>query len=69
MADLTEGVDAGVGAARAMHDNSFLGDFASGGVNFTLDSREPGLELPAVEVGAIVGDCEFDVSHLFSTTR
>jgi hypothetical protein len=69
MADLTEGVDAGVGAAGAMHDNSLLRNFARGGIDFALNRREAGLELPAVEVGAIVSDGEFDVSHLFGTTR
>ena len=63
MANLTEGVDAGVGAARAVHDDSFLGDFARGGVNFALDRWEAGLELPTVEVSSLVGDGEFDVSH------
>jgi hypothetical protein len=62
-------VDAGVCAAGAVNNNSLLRNFARGGVNFALDRWEAGLELPAVEVGAIVGDCEFDVSHLLGTTR
>ena len=69
MADLTERVDACVGAARAVHNNSLLGDFSRGVVNFALNRREAGLELPTVEVRAVVGDCELDVAHLFGTTR
>ena len=47
MADLTERVDACVGAAGAVHNNSLLGDFSRGGIDFALNRREAGLELPA----------------------
>jgi hypothetical protein len=34
-----------------------------------LNRREAGLELPAVEVRAVVRDGEFDIAHLLGTTR
>jgi hypothetical protein len=52
-----------------VHNNSLLGDFSRGVVNFALNRREAGLELPTVEVRAVVGDGELDVAHLFGTTR
>ena len=69
MRSLAEGVDASVGATGAMYDDSFLRDFASGSVECALNCRETRLKLPAVEVGSVVGDREFDISHLFGTTR
>ena len=69
MADLTERVDACVGPARAVHTNSLLRDFACGSVDLGWNRRGAGLELPTVEVRAVVGDCELDVAHLFGTTR
>jgi hypothetical protein len=34
-----------------------------------LNRREAGLELPTVEVRAVVRDREFYIAHLFGTTR
>jgi hypothetical protein len=34
-----------------------------------LNRGEAGLELPTVEVRAVVSDCELDVAHLLGTTR
>ena len=56
MRDLAERVDAGVGAAGAVDGDRFLGDLADGVVEGALDRWQAGLELPAVEVGAVVGD-------------
>ena len=53
--DLAEGVDARVGAARAVQNEAFLGDAAQNVYDFTLDGRFVRLDLPAVEVGAVVG--------------
>ena len=63
MRDLAEGVDSGVGAAGAVDGDALLGDFLEGVFEGALDGGDFGLELPAVEVGAVVGDGEFDVLH------
>jgi hypothetical protein len=52
-----------------VYHDSFLRDFSSGGVDCALNRREAGLELPAVEVGSVVGDREFDVSHALQDYR
>ena len=61
--DLGESVDAGVGAACAMDEDFFLGDLAGGFGDGALDGRLAGLDLPAMEGGAVVGDGEFEVAH------
>jgi len=63
MSDLSEGVDAGIGAACAVDEDFFLGDLAGGFGDGALDSRLAGLDLPAVEGGAVVGNGEFEVAH------
>ena len=63
MGDLAEGVDADVGAACAVDEDFFLGDLAGGFGDGALDGRLAGLDLPAVEGGAVVGDGEFEVAH------
>jgi hypothetical protein len=63
MRDLAEGVDSGVGAAGAVDGDALLSDFLEGVFEGALDGGDLGLELPAVEVGAVVGDGEFDVLH------
>ena len=52
---LAQGVNAGVGAARALGQRGFAGDPAQGGLQFALDGRLSRLNLPAAEVGAVVG--------------
>src|SRR5580698_1451310 len=59
--DLAQGVDSPVGAAGAVNGHALLGDFLEGVFEGALDGGDFGLELPAVEVGAVVGDGEFDV--------
>ena len=54
--DLAKRVNAGVGAAGAMDGDGFLGDLADGVMDSTLDRWQAGLKLPAVEIGAVVGD-------------
>jgi hypothetical protein len=56
-------VNAGVGAAGALNDDSLLRDLARSRVKRALNRRHARLELPAVEAGAVVGDGEFDVAH------
>ena len=63
MGDLAEGVDAGIGAACAVDEDFFLSDLAGGFGDGALDGRLGGLDLPAVEGGAVVGDGEFEVAH------
>ena len=53
--DLGEGVDAGVGAAGALGEDGFTGDVVEGLGEGALDGEKAGLDLPAVEVGAVVG--------------
>ena len=56
MAYLAEGVNAGVGAAGAEEEDFFLRDLA-GGIGYgALDRWQARLQLPAVELGAVVGD-------------
>ena len=64
MRDLGEGVYAGVRAACAVDEDFFLGDLAGGFGDGALDGGLAGLDLPAVEGGAVVGDCEFEVAHV-----
>lgn len=58
--DLGQGVNAGVGAARALRERGFTGDAAEGGLEFTLDCELAGLDLPAAEVSAVVGEGELE---------
>ena len=60
---LAERVDPGVRPARSVSHNIFFGDFARGVIDGALNRGQAGLELPAVEGGAIVRDREFDVAH------
>jgi hypothetical protein len=61
--DLGEGVDAGVGAARALGENGFAGDAVEGLDECALNSGESGLDLPAVVGGSVVGECDLPVRH------
>ena len=64
MGDLSEGVDAGIGAACAVDEDFFLGDLAGGFGDGALNGRLARLDLPAVEGGAVVGNGEFEEAHL-----
>jgi hypothetical protein len=46
-----------------VNGDALLGDFLEGVFERTLDGGDLGLELPAVEVGAVVGNGEFDILH------
>ena len=66
--NLAEGVDAGVGAAGALGEDVLVEDGAQGGGESSLDGREAGLDLPAVEAGAVVGQLELPVGHGFDSS-
>ena len=58
--DLGEGMDAGVGATRALRQGRFAGNAAEGGLQLALDGGFAGLDLPAAEFGAVVGEGELE---------
>jgi hypothetical protein len=60
---LSERVDASVGAAGPVDNDVLFGDFARRVIEGALDRRQGGLKLPAVEGGALVSDCELNVTH------
>ena len=57
--DLGERVDAGIGASRALGQELFSGEALDGVGESSLDGGLAGLDLPAVEGGAVVGEGEF----------
>ncbi len=52
---LGQRMDAGVGASRALGQGRFAGDMAKRRLQLALDGTFAGLHLPAVEIGAVVG--------------
>jgi hypothetical protein len=60
---LSEGVDAGVGAAGALGEHGFAGDVMNHVGEGALDGRQVGLNLPAVEGGSIVAEGYLPVRH------
>ena len=56
--DLGQCVNAGIGAAGALGQGSFAGDAAECRLQFALNGRLAGLDLPAAEVGAVVGQSQ-----------
>ena len=61
--DLAERVHAGVGAAGALGENRLAGEVTEGCRERRLDGGQGGLDLPAVEGGAVVGEDEFPEGH------
>ncbi len=61
--DLGQGVDAGVGASGALGEDGFSGDVVDGLGEGSLDGGESGLDLPAVEGSAVVGEDGFPERH------
>lgn len=61
--DLGKGMDASVGAARALGKDGLSGDLVNGGGDGALDGGEVGLHLPAVEWCAVVREGEFPEGH------
>ena len=60
---LAERMNAGIGAAGALWEDGFAGDLADGFGECALDGRKAGLNLPTVEVGAVVTESELPVRH------
>jgi len=63
--NLGEGVHAGVGAPGPLGEGGLAQDAIERRSQFALDGGVAGLNLPAVKVGAIVGEDEFPVLHWF----
>ena len=61
--DLPERMNAGVGAARALGEDGFAGDVEEGAGERSLDCGKPGLHLPSMEGGAVVGEGKLPVRH------
>src|SRR5262245_31792683 len=60
---LTAGVNAGISAAGADHGDLMSYDTTRRLLDEVLHRSHSGLALPAVEIGAIVGDDHSDVAH------
>ena len=58
--DLGERVDSGVGASGALGQKLLSGEALDGGGQGALDGRLAGLDLPAVEGRAVIGESEFE---------
>jgi hypothetical protein len=56
-------MDAGIGPAGAVHDHLVSDDAANGLLDGVLHGALARLLLPAVEVGAVVGQQQADVAH------
>jgi hypothetical protein len=56
-------VDAGIGSAAANDDDLVSDDAAEGLFETVLDGSEARLELPAVEVGSVVGEDKHEIAH------
>src|ERR1700675_89184 len=52
-----------VGAARALNRQTTLRQLFEHVSQGTLDGGLPGLNLPTAEIGAVIGQREFDVAH------
>src|ERR1700730_9126706 len=63
MGSLSERMNASVRAVPFVHHGVFLSDFARGVVDGSLDRGQAGLELPAVEGGAVVRDGQSHGAH------
>ena len=61
-ADLGQGVSAGICPARAMHQNWSLNDPFNYSRELALNRVQMRLNLPAVEVGAVIGDFKADIT-------
>src|SRR5579884_2320834 len=63
MGDLSQGMHARIGAAGSVDDHALARDALQNVSQGSLNRRAPGLDLPAVEVGSIVGQRKSDVLH------
>ncbi len=62
--DLREGVNAGVCAAGALGKNALAGDPGDGVGEVSLHGGESRLDLPAMQVGAVVAEDRLPERHL-----
>src|SRR6266850_885409 len=62
-ADLAKRVNAGVGASRGMHNDVLLRQAPKHANDFPLNRRLVRLNLPAVEISAVVRDGELEIAH------
>src|SRR5260370_13540100 len=62
-ADLAKRVNAGVGASGGMQNDVFLRQATEHANDFPLNRRLVRLNLPAVEIGAVVSDGELEIAH------
>src|SRR5712692_2185851 len=62
-ADLTERMNPGVGASGTMQNDVLLCEPSQHFNNFALDGGLARLNLPAVEIGAVVGDGKLEIAH------
>src|SRR5260370_38924331 len=62
-ADLAKSVNSGVGAAGALQNDVLLREAAQNGNNLTLNRGLACLNLPAMVIGAVVGDGELEITH------
>ena len=60
---MSEGVDAGVGAAGALREHGFAGDLVERGGEGALHGGQIRLDLPAVEWRSVIGEDEFPELH------
>ena len=61
---MSESVDAGIGAARALRESFFAGEVFESGHQCPLNGQSVRLDLPSGEVVAIVSQREFEISQV-----
>ena len=60
---LSESMDTGVGASGAMHDWLIASNASDGLRQRTLDGAQTGLDLPAGEIGSVIGNAQFEITR------
>ena len=61
---LSQGMNSGIGATGALGQGLFASNALDGLLEFALDGDFTGLDLPAVEISAVIGQDEFPVLEL-----
>jgi hypothetical protein len=62
--DLRAGVNASIGASAALGQDALAGDALDGRGQLSLNGEVAGLDLPAVEIGSVVGEGELPIHAL-----
>jgi hypothetical protein len=65
--DLSECVDAGVGAAGALRQRFFAGEVFESGHQSPLNGQSVGLDLPSGEIMAVIREREFEIAWQVGT--